>query len=533
MGFGDLLQHVGDTGKFQIFMIILGSFLNMQLSPHDFMDNFVAAIPAHHCYVSLLDNLSSEANITMNMTTEALLKVSIPMGPDQKPEPCHRFRQTQWQLLDPDVSPSNNTELQTEPCLDGWTYDHSVFTSTIITEWDLVCDYQSFKYLEQAISLAGHLVGIAINVIFGRKPLVVCCCLIYGLLGTCCAVVPTFALFCALRFIMSASVTTLQCTVSILVLEVISLKWYPAVVALFGLTLSTGHALLGGLAYVFRDWHKLQLGIALPFLLVSLFIWWVPESVRWLMATGRTKRAVKELQRIAYFNGKKDVAQSLTIEEELGTVKCMIIIELTECLSVFSHRFSLVFSFFGFMMDIEHFGKDMFLVQFLQGITDFPCKVIAYFIVRHVKRRPSVAFLQFVLGSSILVNIFVPKEHNMHLFIFLVGRASFAALTVTYMAFTNELSPTIIRSTLQSSFGFAQKLSSIFSVLTLKTRDYFVHLPMILCGTIPIVALVFLCYLPETFSHPLLDTIQEMEDKFRNKRPGEKQSKILLETTGC
>nr|XP_045000095.1 solute carrier family 22 member 22-like isoform X3 [Jaculus jaculus] len=491
----------------------------------------------------------------MNMTTEALLKVSIPMGPDQKPEPCHRFRQTQWQLLDPDVSPSNNTELQTEPCLDGWTYDHSVFTSTIITEWDLVCDYQSFKYLEQAISLAGHLVGIAINVMlsdrFGRKPLVVCCCLIYGLLGTCCAVVPTFALFCALRFIMSASVTTLQCTVSILVLEVISLKWYPAVVALFGLTLSTGHALLGGLAYVFRDWHKLQLGIALPFLLVSLFIWWVPESVRWLMATGRTKRAVKELQRIAYFNGKKDVAQSLTIEvlrcemkEELGTVKAHvigikeIIVNPTArrtMLCLFGLVFSLVFSFFGFMMDIEHFGKDMFLVQFLQGITDFPCKVIAYFIVRHVKRRPSVAFLQFVLGSSILVNIFVPKEHNMHLFIFLVGRASFAALTVTYMAFTNELSPTIIRSTLQSSFGFAQKLSSIFSVLTLKTRDYFVHLPMILCGTIPIVALVFLCYLPETFSHPLLDTIQEMEqrDKFRNKRPGEKQSKILLETTGC
>jgi hypothetical protein len=114
-------------------MLIL-TFLNLLSSPHDFMENFTAAIPAHHCYVHLLDNPKSAANITINLTADALLRVSIPVGPNQKPEQCRRFRQTQWQLLDSNVSAMNNTELETEPCLDGWTYDQSVFTSTIVTE---------------------------------------------------------------------------------------------------------------------------------------------------------------------------------------------------------------------------------------------------------------------------------------------------------------------------------------------------------------------------------------------------------------
>lgn len=134
MAVDEILQHVGDSGRFQILRVILYIILNLLSSPHDIMENFTAAIPNHHCNVKLLDNQRSEINITMNLTTEALLKVSIPMGPDQKPEKCRRFRHTQWHFLDSNVSVPNNTELETEPCLDGWTYDHSVFTSTIVTE---------------------------------------------------------------------------------------------------------------------------------------------------------------------------------------------------------------------------------------------------------------------------------------------------------------------------------------------------------------------------------------------------------------
>ncbi|GAB1299373.1 Solute carrier family 22 member 22 [Apodemus speciosus] len=133
MDFDEILHHVGDSGRFQIWMIVILNILAMVYSPHDVMENFTAAIPAHHCSVNL-DNLRSENGTVMNLTTEALMKISIPMGPNQKPEQCRRFKHTQWQFLDSNISTSNSTELETEPCLDGWTYDHSVFTSTIVTE---------------------------------------------------------------------------------------------------------------------------------------------------------------------------------------------------------------------------------------------------------------------------------------------------------------------------------------------------------------------------------------------------------------
>ncbi|KAM9626810.1 LOW QUALITY PROTEIN: solute carrier family 22 member 22-like [Trichechus inunguis] len=209
MAFDELLQHVGDSGRFQIWNVLLCMFLNILSFPHMLVDNFSAAIPAHCCYVQLLDDPTSQTNITLNLTTETLLRISIPMDSSQKPEQCHRFLQTQWQLLDPNVSAINMTELETEPCLDGWTYDEVFFTSTIVTQWDLVCDFQLLKSLSQAIFLAGFLMGPVGGIISDSGTM---------------------------------------------------------------------------------------------------------ESVRWLVATGKTERALKELQKVAWINGKKDVADSLTIE---------------------------------------------------------------------------------------------------------------------------------------------------------------------------------------------------------------------------
>ncbi|XP_012887663.1 PREDICTED: solute carrier family 22 member 11-like [Dipodomys ordii] len=441
MAFEELLQQVGDSGRFQIFTAVLLLLLNMLSAQHDFLENFTAAIPAHHCSVRLLD-LKSKSNITTNLTTEVLLRLSIPLDPNQKPEQCRRFHQTQWQLLSPNVSAVNNTELETEPCLDGWTYDQSVFTSTIVTEWDLVCDFQSFKYFAQTISLAGHLVGNPISGIFGdkfgRKPLLVAAGLSFGILGFACAFAPSFSFYCLLRFLMSACLSALQNSSLALLLENTSQKWFPIIITMKGLSLSANQALLAGLAYFIRDWHKLQLANTLPYFIVSLFVCCVSESVPWLMTTGKTEHALRELQRIARINGKKDVAQSLTT-----------------------------------MM------------------------------------------------------------HILRLIIFLFEKASYSTFISLCTAFISELSPTVLRSTLQGFYMFTFKLAATCAALALVTRKYFVHLPTILYAVTPMVASISLYFLPETYNLPLPNTIKDLEkrDRFWIKSNRNKQSKELLETT--
>ncbi|KAM8812776.1 solute carrier family 22 member 11 isoform 2-T2 [Rhynchonycteris naso] len=156
MAFTELLERAGGVGLFQTLQVITLLLPSVLVPSQMLLDNFSAATPGHRCWAHMLDN-GSEAPV--NLTPEALLVISIPLGPNHEPHQCHRFRHPQWQLLDPNATATNWSEAATEPCLDGWVYDHSTFASTIVAEWGLVCDHQGLKPLGQAIFMTGVLLG--------------------------------------------------------------------------------------------------------------------------------------------------------------------------------------------------------------------------------------------------------------------------------------------------------------------------------------------------------------------------------------
>ncbi|XP_004437617.1 PREDICTED: solute carrier family 22 member 12 isoform X3 [Ceratotherium simum simum] len=162
MAFSELLDRVGALGRFQVLQMVALVVPIMWLTTQNLVENFSAAVPSHRCWVPLLDNGTAQASTPGTLGPEALLTVSIPRGPNHGPHQCRRFRHPQWQLLDPNITATNWSEAATEPCVDGWVYDLSTFTSTIVAEWDLVCDSQALRPIAQSIYLAGILVGAAV-----------------------------------------------------------------------------------------------------------------------------------------------------------------------------------------------------------------------------------------------------------------------------------------------------------------------------------------------------------------------------------
>ncbi|KAK3524337.1 hypothetical protein QTP70_027959 [Hemibagrus guttatus] len=198
MPFADLLEQVGSMGRFQLIHVTLLSIPILVMASHNLLQNFVAAVPPHHCTVHT--NLSAST-----MGPAEMLLVSVPMDEQGKLERCRRYVHPQWNLLSKNSSEDlEKKEIEMEGCVDGWSYNRTDMSATIITEWDLVCDSKSLKQMGQTIYMGGVLLGALVfgglSDKFGRRMLLMISNLLLAVAGTCTAFASSFSLFCLFRF---------------------------------------------------------------------------------------------------------------------------------------------------------------------------------------------------------------------------------------------------------------------------------------------------------------------------------------------
>ncbi|XP_068832623.1 solute carrier family 22 member 10-like isoform X2 [Capricornis sumatraensis] len=506
MAFEELLDEVGGLGKFHILQMGL-IFPSLMITVCQILlENFTAAIPRHRCWVHILDNDTVPENDTGFLSPDVLLRISIPLDSNLKPEKCRRFLHPQWQLLHLNETFPNVTDLDTEPCVDGWVYDHSLFSSTIVTEWDLTCDHQSQKPVAQSLFLAGMLVGGFIyghlSDRFGRKLILRCCLLQLAISGTCAAFAPTFLIYCSLRFWSGCSAVVIVANSIMLIIEWTRSQSKAVILTLISCTFSMGQVMLGGLAFVFREWRTLQLVVSVPFFVFFLSSRWLVESARWLIITNKQDKGLKELKKVAHRNGMKNAEATLnmeglrvTMQEELKTAQMK----------------TTVFDLFR-TPNLRKRICLLFLVIFgaLTGLT----RCVIPPVLNHMGRRPTQTLFMFLVGLSILVNTFVPQEmQTVRVTLASVGMGCVAASNTSISVHFVELLPTLVRAKAAGIDMMASRCGAALAPLLMTLVVYLPTLPWIIYGVCPIIASLLVLLQPETRHLPLPDTIQDVENK--------------------
>ncbi|XP_020321387.1 solute carrier family 22 member 6 isoform X2 [Oncorhynchus kisutch] len=406
-------------------------------------------------------------------------------------------------------------------------------SSTIISEWDLVCDLRSLKQMGQTIYMGGVLVGAVIfgglSDRFGRRFLLLISNLLMAVGGTCAAFSTSFSVFCLFRFITGMALSGLGLNSFSLIVEWIPTRVRTVVGTGTGYCYTMGQLILAVVAYFIRDWRWLTLAVSVPFYITFLYSWWFLESARWLVLNRKSEQAVKNLKTVARINGRREEGDRINLEMLQDSMKKEMscsqgsysVVDLlrtptmrniTICLSAV--WFSTSFAYYGLSMDLQKFGVDIYLIQVIFGAVDIPAKVVVTVSMSIFGRRPSQCAALILSGVTILINILVPYEkQTVRTTLAVLGKGCLAASFNCCYLYSGELYPTIIRQNGMGWVSMMARVGAMVAPMVLLLGEAVPWLPGFIYGVAPILSGVVAIYLPETLGAPLPDTIQDVDER--------------------
>uniref|UniRef100_A0A671NLI5 Solute carrier family 22 member 13a n=1 Tax=Sinocyclocheilus anshuiensis TaxID=1608454 RepID=A0A671NLI5_9TELE len=408
--FGEILETVGDFGLFQKLLLFALCFPNLILPFQLSSLVFNHADTNHHCNADWILQVGS------NLTKEEQLNLTLPRLSDGSFSPCQMYVPVDW-----DLSAIQEYGLnETTTCTDGWVHNDTIY------EFDLVCDNVNLFRGAQTIFLAGVLVGAVLfgpfSESFGRKRATQIPMVLMLIFTVVTGLAPNFYVYLASQFIVGIALGGFRINSIILATEWIGVAQRSYAACLSQVLAALGQVMFLAVVYYVRDWRLDQFIMAGPLAFVVIYIWFIPESARWLLVRGRTTDAKELIQKAAAIN-KRTVPDSLLIHREtfvfklffpeLFRVQFVSKLEWPSILFIF--RCALNLAYYSLSLNVGKFGLDIFLNQLIFGLSEIPVHFLCMWSLETVGRKVSLMAALIVGGSLCLLTLAVPQSKTFSL----------------------------------------------------------------------------------------------------------------------
>ncbi|XP_048840944.1 solute carrier family 22 member 6-A isoform X1 [Brienomyrus brachyistius] len=516
MNFDDILDKIGSFGNFQKTLHVWMCLPQIFLACHTLMSVFTGAVPPHIC--------RSRWPLAGNQALP--LNISQAAGPGGVPDLSCTALDTQElaNLSSVIVLSKNHT---TEGCAGGWEYSKEVFSSTVVTEWDLVCDKAKLNTIASSVYMFGLLVGALLSGVladkYGRRIIILVALAVQATFGVGAAFAPNVCTYMFLRFVVGMTVAAVIMNIFVLGTEWTGQKHRMLAGLLTDYFFGLGYIMLAGVAYLIRDWRTLQLAISLPEFLFFFYIWVLPDSARWLITKGKKEEAVDLIQKAAIRN-RNPLPPNFELFQQPNELngeakrKKGSLIDLVRTsrmrkrsLILFYLWFVNSLVYYGLSLNITAFGMNIYLTQFIFGLVEIPARTIILFTINRSRKICLICF--FVTGGlACLSTIFVPdKMPVLRILLAMIGKFGITGSVSVIYIYSAEVFPTVIRQNGMGVSSMCARTGGIISPIMHLLASHRKEVPMAVFGVCPLLGAALALMLPETAGKPLPDTIKDVE----------------------
>jgi len=406
--------------------------------------------------------------------------------------------------------------------------------NTYLTEFGLYCDKADIgPWLQSAANLGGmvgHMLWGLCQDAFGRRKTYIVTGFLTFVFALSIVFVNDYVTFIILRALFGVAANGMGSYTLPLELVSSEKRWIVGLFMGTGWGLGTFWHLFS--AWVHKDWRYAMVIQVLPLGAVIFYVWWLPESPRWLVQKGRRDDAIIVLKDMASVNGHNIDVEIDTLENLEGEYIVKKKQTRFNFMKMFDskiilQRFAMV-SFihligttlwYTIILSAAKIGTCIFTTYFIFGIIEGPLRLCTQGIVLKYARRKGIAA---GIGGAALF-MFISQmvkmksdessidQETLAMVVLITGLIA-KCLSTFYWPFietyNSEITPTVIRD---SVFGLTSTIAGFGGFLVPFLLDRFGEMHVIAISMVSIVVSQMIWTLPPSLNKPLPNSIEEAE----------------------